>query len=207
MSAHPTPPRIVSRSDAAALVVFVLAGIGIAVWSLIGGIARIVEVVSRDDVPVFAEFRGTHAVAPIGPDGADVTVELDTAVIVAPNLPGVVTWSLVMEQAVLVATILTVVGTMLWLTLHILRGVVFSRTNTRLVTTAGLTGVIGFAAVPFFGNMGANGAFAQISDRDFDNVVMSVDLFPLILLAFLAGLGVLVFTVGERLQRETEGLV
>jgi hypothetical protein len=75
------------------------------------------------------------------------------------------------------------------------------------VGTAGIVGVLGFAAVPFLGNMGANAAFAQLSDRTFDNVVMSVDLFPYVLGAFVAALAATVFAVGDRLRREAEGLV
>jgi len=55
--------------------------------------------------------------------------------------------------------------------------------------------------------MAANGAFALVSDRTFDNVVMSVDLSTILLLAFISGLLSTVFAVGHRLQGETEGLV
>ena len=55
--------------------------------------------------------------------------------------------------------------------------------------------------------MAANGAFAVLSERTFDNVILSVDPFALILAAFVAALLGTVFAVGERLQRDTEGLV
>ena len=68
--------------------------------------------------------------------------------------------------------------------------------------------MIGYALVPFFGNMGANAAFAAVTDRTFDNVVMSVDLFPLLLLVVRGRTRHRrAFTVGARLQRDTEGLV
>src|SRR5690606_9378722 len=88
-----------------------------------------------------------------------------------------------------------------------MRGRPSSRRNTRLVGTAGIVGVLGFAAVPFFGNMGANAAFAQLSQGTFDNVIMAVDLFPFVLGAFVAALAGTVFAVGDRLRREAEGLV
>ena len=40
-----------------------------------------------------------------------------------------------------------------------------------------------------------------------DNVIMSVDISTLVLLAFISGLLSTVFAVGYRLQRDTEGLV
>lgn len=207
MSSPHTDALAVSRPDAVALYFFVISGVGIAAWTVFTAAQRIVEVAARVDVPVLVEFDGTSGTAPVGPGGADAAVQLEMATVVSSDLPGAVTWSLVMQQIVLVATVLTAVATLLWLTRNILRGVVFSRTNTRLVTVAGVTGVLGFCAVPFFGNMGANGVIARVSDRGFDNPVMSVDLFPLLLLGFVAGVATLVFTVGDRLQRETAGLV
>ena len=45
------------------------------------------------------------------------------------------------------------------------------------------------------------------SDRTFDNVIMSVDPFTLVLAAFVVAMMSTVFSIGERLQRDTEGLV
>ena len=199
--------RTVTTSDTVALIAFMVSGAVIAVWTAVTAVARMIEVLPGQDVPVTAVFDGTPAQAPLGPDGAAVTVELTTARIIAPELPAASVAALVIEQVVLLATVLLVVAALLALTANIVRGTIFSRTNTALVTTAGVTGVLGFCAVPFFANMGANGAFARISNRTFDNVVMSVDLFPLLLLGFIAALASTVFTVGARLQRETVGLV
>lgn len=207
MSPQTKTERALSRPDAAALIGFMVSGAVIAVWVVVNAVRRVLEVVPNRDVPVTAVFDGTPAQAPLGPDGAAVTVELATARLIAPELPVASVIALVIEQIALVATVLVVVGALLWLTKNIVRGTIFSRTNTALVSTAGIVGLLGFCAVPFFANMGANGAFAWISDRTFDNAVMSVDLFPLLLLAFIAALASTVFTVGDRLQRETEGLV
>lgn len=207
MSPQTKTERALSRPDAAALIGFMVSGAVIAVWVVVNAVRRVLEVVPNRDVPVTAVFDGTPAQAPLGPDGAAVTVELATARLIAPELPVASVIALVIEQVALVATVLVVVGALLWLTKNIVRGTIFSRTNTALVSTAGIVGLLGFCAVPFFANMGANGAFAWISDRTFDNAVMSVDLFPLLLLAFIAALASTVFAVGDRLQRETEGLV
>ena len=55
--------------------------------------------------------------------------------------------------------------------------------------------------------MGANGAFARLSDRTFDNVVLAADLSQMFIVAFIAALAATTFTVGDRLRRDTEGLV
>ncbi len=205
----PRMPRagILSRGDAIAMGAFMLAGAVIAVATVIASVVRVIEVLPGREVAVFAEFAGTSAEAPIGPGGALVPVVLDTAYVTAPELPGVAVAALVIGQVVLALTVVGVVGCLLVLAWNILRGRMFGKANTLLVATAGMTAVIGYALVPFFGNMGANAAFAAVSDQTFDNVVMSVDLFPLLLLVFVGALATTTFTVGARLQRDTEGLV
>jgi len=205
MSTTAAPP--ISRSDTVGLLLFMVAGVAIAAWGIGAAVLRILEVAPNRDVSVAAEFAGTPAEAPIGPDGALVTVELDKAIVTLPALPGASWASLIMQQVIAATTIAVVVACLLLLCWSVMRNQVFSRRNTALVAVAGITGTIGFAAVPFFGNMAANGAFVRLSDGDFDNVVMAVDVMPLFFLAFLAAMAATVFTVGDRLRRETEGLV
>lgn len=199
--------RPLSRGDIGALSLFLVLGAVIAVWTLVQSIIRIVEVIPGRDVPVYADFAGTQAQAPIGPGGALVPVELSSAFITAAELPVASVWALVIEQLVLIVTVLTVVSCLLLLTWSFMRGRIFSRRNTVLVAIAGSVGLIGFVLAPFFGNMGANGAFARISDYGFDNVILTVQPLPLIFIAFVAALAGTVFSVGERLQRETDGLI
>ncbi|WP_157421739.1 hypothetical protein [Agromyces sp. Leaf222] len=196
-----------SRGDLAGMWAFLGAGAVIAVWAVIAAVQRIVEVLPNRDVQVPAEFAGTVAEAPIGPDGAPLPVVLDRASITAESLPTLSLASLVIEQVVAATTVVVVVTCLVLLSWSVMRGRVFSRRNTRLVTVAGFTGLLGYAAVPFFANMAANGAFAQVSERSFDNVVMAVDLVPLLLIAFIAALATVVFSIGDRMRRDTEGLV
>lgn len=201
-----TPPAI-KRSDAIGLWIFMAAGAAIAVWVTWAAVSRIVEVLPNRDIQVLGWFSGTPAEAPIGVDGADVTVELGQAVVTASELPAASLWALVIQQVVLVIAVLTVVGALVWLSRNVSRSIVFSRTNTVLVSTAGIVGLVGYFAVPFFGNMAANGAFAVISERTFENVIITLDPFALVLAAFVVALLSTVFAIGERLQRDTEGLV
>lgn len=196
-----------SRGDTFGLYTFMIAGVAIAAVTTWAAVARIIEVLPNRDVTVFADFSGTIASAPIGPNGAPVDVELDTALITAESLPGASVAALVIQQIVLALTVIVVAGCLVWLCRNIVRGQVFSRTNTVLVTTAGFTALAGFALTPFFGNMGANGAFARLSDRTFNNVILAVDPFQLIMVAFVVALASTVFVVGDRMRRDTEGLV
>src|SRR5690606_37039686 len=196
-----------SRADRVSMWILMAAGAAIAVTTAVFAGIRIAEVLGNHDVEVLGEFTGTLAQAPIGPDGALIEVELDRAMLTVPSLPGAAVAALVLQQLAVVATIWTLVTTLGLVTVSAMRGRTFSRRNTRLVGTAGIVGVLGFAAVPFFGNMGANAAFAQLSQGTFDNVIMAVDLFPFVLGAFVAALAGTVFAVGVRLRREAEGLV
>jgi hypothetical protein len=207
MSSPRTDKPAVSRWDAAAITIFIVAGAAIVIATAVAAVLRIVEVLPGTNVPVYAVFDGTPAEAPIGPDGAAVTVRLDAATIIAPELPVASTAALVIQQVVVMVATAVAVGALLWLAVNIVRQRVFSATNTVLVSVAGFSGLAGAFLAPFFGNMGANGAFAWISDRTFDNATMQVDLAPYTLFAFVVGIVCLVFTVGQRLQRDAEGLV
>lgn len=201
------PSYTIKRSDAVGLWIFMVVGAAIAVWTGIAASQRIMEVLPNTDVTVLGQFAGTIGSAPIGVDGTPIDVELERAMLTVPALPVAALWAIVIQQVLLVITVLTVVVALVWLGRNVTRSVVFSRTNTVLVSTAGIVGLIGYAAVPFFGNMAANGAFAVLSKRTFDNVVMSVEPFSLVLLAFVAALMSTVFAIGERMQRDTDGLV
>lgn len=200
-------PRALSRGDTIGMLVFMLAGITIAVSWITASVIRIIEVLPNHDVALPATFAGTRAEAPIGPDGASVSVILDTATIIAPSLPVASLVSLIIQQVIGALAVTIFIACLLILSRNIIRGQIFSRRNTVLVTVAGFVGIGGFVAVPFFGNMAANGAFARLSDGDFENVIMSVDVFTFIFLGFIVALAATVFSVGERIQRDTEGLV
>lgn len=207
MTATPTTLRRPTRGDIAGIIAFMVAGAAIAIWSVVQAVVRIVEVLPNRNVAVPAEFSGTIAQAPIGPNGALVPVTLDTATLVAPQLPVASLASIVIQEVIGALAVVIVIAALVWLSRNVIVGRVFSRTNTVLVLVAGFTALAGAAMVPFFGNMAANGAFARISERTFDNVIMSLDLSSFLMLAFLAALGSTVFSIGERIQRDTEGLV
>lgn len=207
MTTTAPPKRALSTGDRVGLLIMMVAGGALMLGTVVAAVVRIADVLSSPRVEVFAEFAGTPAVAPIGVDGAGVEVALDTAVLTLTDLPVASLWAIVIQQVLMVVGVVTVVTCLLLLARNVLRDRVFSRGNTVLVNVAGFTALIGVAAYPFFGNMAANGAFAALSDRTFDNVLMSVDVGTLFAVAFVVALASTVFVVGDRLQRETEGLV
>jgi hypothetical protein len=196
-----------SRSDTVAMWFFIVIGLGLVGVTTWGGVTRIAEGFSTGAVEVPAVFVGTEAQAPIGPGGAMRPVELSSAVLATDGLSVAGRGALVLEQLVLIASVATVIGCLIAVTISVMRGRVFNRRNTALVTIGGAAALAGLLGVPFFGNMVANDAFRAISDGTFDNVILSVQVPPLILVAFISAMASTVFTIGDRLQRETELLV
>ena len=199
--------RFMSRADAAAMIVFMLAGAGIALTTLISAVVRISEVLSDQQVALFARFWETVVQVQIDPDVTSLPVDLDTGWFTTATVPAVSVVLLVVQQVVLALGVGSVIACLLLVAWSVLRGRVFGRTNTRLVTAAGIAGLLTLAIVPLLGDMAASAAFDEISAGRLDYVAISVDIFPLILTAFVAALATTVFTMGERLQRDTEGLV
>lgn len=196
-----------SRSDRIALWLFVAVGAAIAVAVTVGAALRIGELLGGGPVRIAAEFIDQRATAPIGPAGADIEVLLDRAVL-RTEVPPIATWSGVIGQLILVIAFATVILCLILLSRRLARGRIFGRSSTALVATAGLTGLIGAAATRFFDNMLANAAVAQVSDYgDVRNAVLSIEPFPFIVAAFAVAIVCTVFVIGERLERETEGLV
>lgn len=202
-----SPTQVPSPGDRAAIGFFMASGLGIVVWAITATVIRISAALSDASISVLAEFAGTPAQAPIGPNGALVEIELDRAVLSTTELPTASLVSLVISDVVAATTITIVVACLLALSTAVLRGAIFSRRNTILVSTAGFAVLIGAAVTPFLSNVAANGAFAAISNGEFTNVVMSVDLLPYAIGAFVVALISTAFSVGERLQRDTAGLV
>jgi hypothetical protein len=196
-----------SRGDKVSLVAFCIAGAAIAAYISVFSIIRIVGLGSGSAVPVMLEFVDQPVEVPLGPGGADITLELDRAAITAAELPPSATVPGIIGQVLQILTIVVVIGCLLLLARSILTGSVFSRRNTALVMTAGITGLFGFAAVRFFDNMLANATVNAIADNAFDTAVMSVEPFAFILGAFVIAVIGTAFAVGDRLQREMEGLV
>lgn len=197
--------RSLSKGDAGAMGLFIVAGVAIAGWTVWQAVLRIVELSVGRDVRVAVEFLDAPAEASL-PSGA-LPVQLDRASVTVDSLRMMGAVPGILGQLAFALTIIAVVTCLILLSRNILRGRVFGRTNTRIVTIGGMIGLLGAAASRFFDNMLANAAMAQLTDGPTDTAVMSIEPFTFILAAFALSVIGTVFVVGARLQRETEGLV
>lgn len=203
-----------TRGDRWSLIAFAVAGLAIAGWFVAQTTGRIISLARGIDVPVAVDFIDTTTDIPFTDGSGSVAVRLDGGVLTAPHLTPIATVPGILGQVVLALTVVTVIGCLLMLSRGILRGQVFSRRHTVLVSVAGLGGLIGFALARLFDNMLANATVSLMTDNRLDTAVLTVEPFTWVLAAFIVAVISTAFTIGDRLQREkatlekeTEGLV
>lgn len=197
-----------SLGDRIGIVIFMVAGVTIVVWSAVVAGGRIMHLLLGEDIPATANFTGLMAEAPIGPNGAMLPVQIETATVTATHLSSAAFGGAIIGQVIFFGTMTTVVVCLMLLARNSLRGRIFSRGNTRLVTTAGMVALVGFGVAPIFEGMVANDTIARLSERTFhDYAIHTIEPLPFVLLAFGFGIVSTAYTIGARIQRETEGLI
>ncbi|MCK2023927.1 hypothetical protein KZC52_13390 [Microbacterium sp. kSW2-24] len=203
-----------SRGDRWSIAAFSIVGFAIAAWITVTAVLRIIVLATGTNVPVRIEFVDGAADIALSDGSATVPVQIDSGVLLAPQLTPIAIVPGILGQLALIVTVVTIVGCLLLLSRSIIGGRVFSRRNTALVATTGLTGLIGAAAARFFDNMLANATVSLMTENRLDTAVLTVEPFTWILAAFIVAVIMTAFTVGDRLQRdkatlekETEGLI
>lgn len=195
-----------SRGDRWSLIAFIATSAVIVVATVAISVARIIEILGPGPIVVPVTFASFTAELPYGSSG-QLPVAIDSGTITVAELPLASIVAGVLDPIVTVLIIATAAVCLSALSLSLLRGTIFSKRNTRLVSTAGIVGLVGFGAKKLFETMLANGAVAQATDRAYENLVMSFSPAPYLLSAFAIAMICTVFTIGERMQRDQEGLV
>lgn len=184
-------------------IVMVAIGIGLAVTR---AVARLSEVSAGHDIPVTVPLSDETAALPLGPDGADVTATVETAtVVVADPAPATLfaLWAEPIWLAVATSAGL-VIAAMFFLRLA--RGRAFTSGASRLAFAGAIVLTVGWFGSGILTNMTTNGAMSALSDYTYESVTFEVDLAPGLAILVIAAIGA-ALQIGERLQRETEGLV
>ena len=202
----PTNATTVSRSDRVGIWFFLVAGVAIAVSAAVQATLRVVELLRPGAVPVHFDLAPETEVQLDYPGGS-LAVDVESAVLHAEELPAASLVAGVASPIVWAVVTIAVTACLALLALSILRGQIFSRRNTALVVAAGLTGLVGFALARLFDTMLANGAVALATGGSLDHDAVTFSPFGFLLAGFAIAVISTVFTVGERLQRDTEGLV
>lgn len=200
-----TAPTL-SRSDRVgmyATIVLGLIGAAGVVWTTI---TRLVEVAPGRNVPVLVPFMDETAELPIGPDGALVPVAVDQAVVIVPQPAAATQFALVAEPIVIGLSLLVSIVLLCAFCWNLARGRAFHRGTTRIIFAGAGTVLAGWALGSLFTTMTINGALSAVSEYSYEGVLFSTDFTPPIVALALAAVGA-GFQIGERLRRDTEGLV
>lgn len=171
-------------------------------------VIRLLDLFGEDGITATARVGSVPADLPIGPGGAPVAAQLHEISFAATDIPGISAGSYAAAVIITGLTYLIVIGCILLFCLNLARGKAFTKQNTRLITITSITIVAGTALTAICNTMGANGAFASLGDGAIepDNTV-TAGYWLAVFASVALGAVAVAFRAGERLQRETEGLV
>jgi len=194
------------RSERIAL--YLSAGIVIAAIAAggAGTVLRLIEVAPGHDIPVPVTLSHEQAALPLGPDGAAVTVDVETAtVVVADPAPTTLfaLWAQPIAQLLVIAATMAIAAAFM---VRLARGRAFERGTARLAYAGGAVIVGGWFLDTVLTAIATNGALAAVSDQTYESLLFEISLGPVLAVLIIAAVGV-ALQIGERLQRETEGLV
>lgn len=186
---------------------YLYAGIGAVaiVAVVIATIDRLIAVAPGHDIPVTVALRLDAPLA-IGPAGSAVeTVVREAVVTVADPAPATL-FALWAHPLVTAAAVIAGIVIAAMFCVRVARGLVFQR-GTALLAYAGVTVLAaGWLAGSLLRQMSANGALSAVSDYGYRGAQFETDWF--VIFAMLALVAVAVaLQVGERLRRDTDGLV
>ena len=197
---------VISRGDRVGLyatIVLSALGIGLAAWA---AVARLIEVLPGRDVPVTVPFPGETATLPIGPDGAPLEVAVTEATVIVPSPAAATFFALVAEPIVIGGAVVAGIVLLAMLCWNLARGRAFTRSSVRIVFTGAGVLTAGWFIGGMLTNMTVNGALSAVSEYTYDGITFGTNFTAVFGILALGALGA-AFQVGERLQRDTEGLV
>ena len=177
-----------------------------AIITVISTVARLVEVAAGSEIPVTVPLSDMSVGLPLGPNGSDVTAQVDSATILVSDPAPATLFALWAQPIWLALTVLAGLALASVFVLRVARGQVFTRGAVRLAMAGAFLIAIGWAGSLLFTSIATNGSLATVGEGTYDAVSIPVSLAPFLVFLFLGALGI-ALQIGERLQRETEGLV
>lgn len=182
-------------------------GAVVVVASVVRLVADLARLLPNQDVPVDVLLTGASVDLPIGPGGALVPATVDAAAVQVSDMPVATFASALGAAAVPPLATIAVTVCVLLLCRRMLSGQFFSRTSTRLITATSLLIAGGWALHLGFTVMATNGVLALVADPAVADQVRTPVSWTAILAAMAVGALAAAFGAGERMQRDTAGLV
>ncbi|WP_194420566.1 hypothetical protein [Microbacterium abyssi] len=198
-----------SMTEGVVLGMFATGAVSIGVASATGAVGAGIEIFGSP-VPVPLPVQGVAMTGLTGADGV-AAAEYTQSVVSLETLDAGVRWLLLAEAALPALATVIVCATLWWLGLSLIRQRAFRHSMAPMLGTAAIGLVVAGLLAPMFGAFGRAQVVEQLAASgvdtgDFWTFLYSADLAPVgwgIALALVAT----AFEVGQRLQRETEGLV
>ncbi|WP_062209910.1 hypothetical protein [Demequina oxidasica] len=194
------------RSDRIGMYLSVVLVAVTASLAIAAAVRRLLEVGSGSHVPVTVPLAGESTMIPVGPHGSMVAATIDSATIIVPD-PAPATLFALYAQPIWMA--LAVCAGMVIAALFFLRlarGRAFSKGASALAYGGAAVIMAGWFGWVILTNMTTNGALSAVSDYTYDSVQFEGGLAPALVALIVGAIGA-ALGMGERLQRETEGLV
>lgn len=171
-------------------------------------VIRMLDLFAVDGITATARLSGVPADLPIGPGGATVGGQLHEVSFTATDIPALSAGSYAAAIIITGLAFLVVIACVLRFCLNLMRGEAFTRENTRLITVTSITILAGTALTAFCNTMAANGAFFALGDGAVEPDTSVTATYWVAAFACVSlGAVAVAFRAGERLQRDTEGLV
>lgn len=195
-----------SRSDRVGL--YLAAGVFVVgvIIAIYGAVRRLIVVAPGKDIPVTVPVDGERADLPFGPDGAMVPVDVNTATVVVPH-PAPATLFALWAQPIWMAVFVCLgLGIAALFVVRLARSMAFSSGTARLAYAGAGTVAVGWFGGTILTNMTTNGALSAVSNYTYDSVIFETSLAPVAVTLLLGAAGAALH-IGEKLQRDTAGLV
>lgn len=184
-------------------IVLVAIGAGLTIFSAVN---RLRDVASGGAIPVLVPLAGENAQLPLGPDGTAVQAQVESAIVHVSEPASATLFALWAQPIWGVVCICAGLVLAAMFFLRLARGKAFNGGAARLAFIGAGVLVVGWFGNGILTNMATNGALSRLSDYSYDSVVFEVSLMPIVGVLLLAATGA-ALQIGERLQRDTEGLV
>ncbi|SEB85653.1 Protein of unknown function [Paramicrobacterium humi] len=179
-----------------------------AAWVIIVAIIDISSMFTPDGILVTARFAADASPGTVEVGSVSAVAAVTEARFLAPDIPWLSTAGLVMAIVARALSYLIVIACGIGVCRSLTAGRAFSRQNARLVFMAGV-GLFVCTLLVYMGmTLGLNGAFASIGyETDTMPANTPAGYWPSIFAGFALTVVAIAFRAGERLQRDTEGLV
>lgn len=205
MSDHPAPHPL-SAADRGALWFLLIIGAVLAVLMLVISTIRLSAVITGESIEVVANLspEGSRILAEQSPDrGATIeTVTFTVTHFASPAL-----YAAIAQPALLIVVTLGIAAALGVLARNMLRGHVFRKTNTAAIVTAWAFAGVGTVIQPVLEFAVALGALEQLGYDAARMLSIEISPAPFVAAVILIAITAHAFSVGTKIQRETEGLV